>query len=391
MITSPKPHVTPELELARLTLLSQPLEAGLRRRSTVGGKRPSLGEINGKPVLGPLPPPIPEVVTSDEKTIKRPAEGQVNGFSGHKDMDASSEGTLLADDQEMLDSNPIESQQRQIFEDKENLPPTKAASDRQATPDHVLQPLAESSPSRTNEQPRTVETDHELHDPPSPKKTEDAVVALPPTRPPPFPPRPQTEEQKQAVMEEVQFGAQQDVTEVIANVLFQLECAIKATSFDPSGEQIDLVKKMFFGKQKSYTPDTTGGLRTNEQFFSSLIVDVASGPKDVYEALDGAFDVQEVEVDGGLRPQYTTISHLPPVLKIHVQRVQYDREKGSTFKSINHLDMRETIYMDRYMDSEDNDLIQRRKESWDWKRQLRQLEARRLALTKTEVSLYGIV
>lgn len=70
-----------------------------------------------------------------------------------------------------------------------------------------------------------------------------------------------------------------------------------------------------------------------------------------------------------------------------VQRVQYDQKKGSAFKSINHLGLRETIYMDRYMDSEDDDLIQRRKESWEWKRQLRQLVARRADLAATEVSL----
>ncbi|KAL9595097.1 MAG: hypothetical protein Q9179_005121 [Wetmoreana sp. 5 TL-2023] len=394
MIASSSAHVTPELELARLTLLSQPVEAVLRRRSMVDGELPSLGNINGQPVLGPLPPSIPELMTIDVNPIESQAVNGVNNSGGKQDTDTSSELTLLGNelangvsDQETSGSNPVESQQREILENKENLPPTKAASERQSTPDHELKPLAESSPSRANQQHRHVETDHELLRPSSPKKAEEPAVAPPPTRPPPFPPRPQTEEQKKAVMEEVQFGAQQDVTEVIANVLFQLECAIKATSFDPSGEQIDLVKELFFGKQKSYTPDLRGGLRTNEQYFSSLIVDVASGPKEIYDALDGAFDVQEVEVEGSLRPQYTTITRMPPVLKIHVQRVQYDREKGSAFKSINHLDLRETIYMDRYMDSEDNDLIQRRKESWDWKRELHQLEARKLDLTKTELDM----
>ncbi|KAL9590508.1 MAG: hypothetical protein Q9203_000685 [Teloschistes exilis] len=400
MIASPQAHVKPELELARLTLLSQPVEAVLRRRSTVGGSRPSLGEINGKAVLGPLPPPIAEILPSDVNGIEKTIESNVNGVHGNKEADSSSEVTLLGNDvaetradQEMLDSPLMMSvgrrqqQQQEIFEDKENLPPIKIHTERPPTPDRGLKPLAESSPSRTNEQPMPTQASHEPDDESDLKILQEVTVAPPPTRPPPFPPRPQTEEQKQAVMEEVQIGAQQDVTEVIANVLFQLECAIKATSFDPSSEQIDLIKTMFFGRQKSYTPDLTGGVRTNEQFFSSLIVDVASGPKDIYEALDGAFDVQEVEVEGSLRPQYTTISRLPPVLKIHIQRVQYDRQKGSAFKSINHLELKETIYMDRYMDSDDNDLLQRRKESWEWKDELRQLEARKLELTETELNM----
>ncbi|KAL8713864.1 MAG: hypothetical protein Q9220_002009 [cf. Caloplaca sp. 1 TL-2023] len=394
MIVARNAHVTPELDLARLTLLSQPVEAVLRRRSTITGHRPSLGEINGRPVIGPLPAPIPEVDTNIEKPAEVPIASNVNGVEGRKEEDASSEDTLVgngpieeAADATMLDS-PKESQiqQQKIFEDKENLPPTKAA-ERPITPDHDLKPLAETSPSRTNEQHPVTVIDHNLHSSSPTNKPKEALVASPPNRPPPFPPRPQNEDPKQAMIEEVQIGAQQDVTEVIANVLFQLECAIKPTSLDPSGEQIDLIKDMFFGKQKSYTPNLQGGFRTNEQFFSSLIVDVASGPRDIYEALDGAFDVQEVEVEGGIRSQYTTISRLPPILKILVQRVQYDQKQGSAFKSINHLELKETIYMDRYMDSEDDDLIQRRKESWEWKRKLRRLEARRLDLTKTDLPM----
>lgn len=396
MITSPRAHVAPDLELARLTLVTQPLEAALRRRSTTTGNRPSLGEINGKPIMGPPPPSIPEAAIHGTNLIEKPAEPQMNGVYGTVEMENSSEETLLGNDpaedgvdRDMLDPKPEESQQQQqqILEDKENMPPFKEPSERPRTPDFSLKPLGESSPSRTNEQVPMTKANHDFSNSSSPKKAEQAVIVPPPSRPPPFPPRPHTDDQKQAMVEEVQIGAQQDVTEVISNVLFQLECAIRADSFDSSGEQIDLVKQLFFGKQRSYTLNLQGVLRTKEQFFSNLIVDVASGPKDIYEALDGAFDEQEVEVEGSLQPQYTTITRLPPVLKVMVQRVQYDQKKASAFKSVNHLGLKETIYMDRYMDSEDDDLIQRRKESWDWKRQLRLLEERRADLTKTEVSI----
>ncbi|KAI4282274.1 MAG: hypothetical protein L6R35_005449, partial [Caloplaca aegaea] len=396
MITSPRAHVAPDLELARLTLVTQPLEAALRRRSTTTGNRPSLGEINGKPIMGPPPPSIPEAAIHGTNLIEKPAEPQMNGVYGTVEMENSSEETLLGNDpaedgvdRDMLDPKPEESQQQQqqILEDKENMPPFKEPSERPRTPDFSLKPLGESSPSRTNEQVPMTKANHDFSNSSSPKKAEQAVIVPPPSRPPPFPPRPHTDDQKQAMVEEVQIGAQQDVTEVISNVLFQLECAIRADSFDSSGEQIDLVKQLFFGKQRSYTLNLQGVLRTKEQFFSNLIVDVASGPKDIYEALDGAFDEQEVEVEGSLQPQYTTITRLPPVLKVMVQRVQYDQKKASAFKSVNHLGLKETIYMDRYMDSEDDDLIQRRKESWDWKRQLRLLEERRADLTKTELDM----
>lgn len=308
------------------------------------------------------------------------------------DADNSSDATLVEglteedDDLVMLDSGHQE--QQQILEDKENLPPNKTISVRSTTPEPQLQPLAESSPSRTNEQQQLTSTSEVTA-----KNQEDITMinsAQPPSRPPPFPPRPKSEEHKMAIIDEVEIGAQQDVTEVIANVLFQLQCAIKAESFDDSGEQIDQIKRLFFGKQKSYTTNNQGLIRTKEEFISDIKVDVASGPRDIYAALDGAYDVQEVEVGGALEPQYTTISQLPPVLQVHVQRAQFDPEKKSSFKSNHHLELKETIYMDRYMDTTDEDLMQRRRECWIWKKDLAYLQARRSDLTKTSVSAIGI-
>ncbi|KAL8700590.1 MAG: hypothetical protein Q9224_000891 [Gallowayella concinna] len=385
MIASPTASVKPKLELACLTLLSRPGEANLRRRSTIGGQRPSLGEHNGRPIQGPLGPPIMETDGNDANASDRSAKNGVDELG----EDRSSQETLLgndpaeeAADEEMPDLilEHSEQQQRKIFEDKENLPPTKEAIERPTTPDHTLEPLAETSPSRTNEQHRPARGDHDLQGPRGIKKPEDAVIA-PPNRPPPCPPRPTTEVPTKA---EVEMSAQQqDVTEVIENFLYQMECAIKATSFDSAGEQMDQIKDMFFGKQTSYTQNLQNSWEKKEQLFSTVFVDVASGPKSIYEALDGAFDVQEVEVEGALRPQYSTISQLPPVLNILVQRAQYNKKQNSAFKSLNHLELKETVYMDRYVDSEDQDLIERRTQSWDWKRQLGQLEARRHDLMQT--------
>ncbi|KAL8900847.1 MAG: hypothetical protein Q9192_000852 [Flavoplaca navasiana] len=388
MITSPTVFVEPELELARLTLLSQPAEADIRRSSTISGNRPSLGEINGRPVIGPLALPMSNIA---ENTTNSDSRAPENGIE-------SSEPTLLGNDPaeegtdlEMPDLIPEQSiqqsQKQPIVDDKENLPPSEASTERSNASESVLSPLLEAPPSQTVEHRPSTETDHKPLDLHESNNTTDAVIE-PPSRPPPYPPRPQPEENKDKIIrQEIQMGAQQDVTEVISNVLYQLECAIEATSFDPSGEQVDQIKDMFFGKSKSHTQNPRGGLETKEQFFSYLFVDVASGPKTIYEALDGAFDVQQVQVDGTFQPQYSAISQLPPVLNILVQRAQYDQKQSSAFKSVNHLELEETIYMDRYIDSEDKDLLQRRAESWDWKRQLRQLEARREDLMQTEVQL----
>ncbi|KAA6408891.1 MAG: hypothetical protein FRX48_07235 [Lasallia pustulata] len=401
MISAPTAQVTPEQELARLTLISSTTEEQIRRQSMLSAHRPSLGEIDGRPILGPQPPPAAQPADVDSEmsentTSTRAADAR--GVGATTDDDASSEATLVEkplsdnDDVMVLDTKEHE-QQQGLFEDKENLPPSKADLVRPSTPDNRLAPLAESSPSRANEQQRQLSPAKEPG-----KDREDTVMAndaLPtpppevcPTRtPPPVPPRPIADDQKKTIQEEVEIGAQQDVTEVIANVLFQLQCAMKAQSVDESGEQIDLVKELFFGKQKSYITNKQGMIRSKEEFISDIKIDVASGPRDIYAAFDGAYDEQEVEIGGALEPQYTTISQLPPVLQVLVQRVQFDAEKKTTFKSNHHLELKETIYLDRYMDSGNEELLARRRECWRWKKDLAELEKRKAYLTTTEVDL----
>ena len=407
MIAIPKAQVTPEQELARLTLISSVTEVERRRQSLLSPERPSLGDIHGKPIHGPLPPPVPHETNRDIEPSHDGPDAS-NTATIHND-DVSSEGTLvdapiphtevMGDSDFMIvdsdEKQQQQQQQQQILDNKENLPPVKEPFKRPSTPENHLKPLGESSPSRINEQQKRTEPsgdsekDHEV----SVSKENTPSVSLdPPNRPPPpIPPRQKPEEQKKAIQEEVEMGAQQDVGEVIGNVLFQLQCAIKAQSIDESGEQIDQVKNLFFGKLKSYTKNEQGVIRTKEEFISDIKVDVASGSRDIYAALDGAFDVQEVEVGGSLEPQYTTISQLPPVLQIMVQRAQFDPEKKTTVKSNNHLGLRETIYMDRYIDSSDPELQNRRQESWNWKRNLATLQARKLELTQTEASTPGSV
>ena len=141
---------------------------------------------------------------------------------------------------------------------------------------------------------------------------------------------------------------------------------------------------MFYGRNKAHI-EAKSGQRIIEEYFADIKVNVASGPRDIYSALDGAYDVQEVSLADGTFPQYTSIAVLPPVLQIHVQRVQYDKESRKMYKSDSHLKLRETIYMDRYLDSGVPDLLEKRRDSWRWKEELRRLEARRDALSQTKV------
>ena len=388
MITAPRAQVTPEQELARLTLISSTNEEQIRRRSTVRGQRPSLGEINGRPVHGPTLPPPPSAQTEkgDTEMTEIPNVKAVESPTGNTGADDSSDETLidvLLPSQERKDSlmSGLEDgniqQQQDILEDKENLPPNKQSSSQVASTETSLDLLSPASPSRINQLARPLSPVRE--DDSSVDASDKTIDVPPPNRPPPIPPRPELDP-KESIQEQLEIGAQQDVTEVIGNVLFQLQCAIKPERIDPKGEQIDKVKRLFYGKQKSNTINQQGEIRTKEEFFSDIKVSVSSQPHDMYAALDVAFDLQEVEVDGALERQYTTISTIPPVLQVHITRGEFDKEKQTSTKSNHHIEMKPTIFMDRYLDPTDTrnpDLLQRRQECWAWKERLTELRARK--------------
>ncbi|PWW80591.1 cysteine proteinase [Tuber magnatum] len=207
-----------------------------------------------------------------------------------------------------------------------------------------------------------------------------------PDRPPPVPPRPTKQAPKPDT--NLMFGRQQDVTECIGNVMFQVEAAIKPESVDENGEQMDLVKKLFYGRTKqTLSFPNSAETRTKEELFSHLLVDVAEGDRDIYSALDSSFDIEQVDLEGREAKRFLSISHLPPILQIQVQRVQYDRARASAYKSNSHLKFPDTIYLDRYMETDEPDLKAKREESWIWKERLKALEQRLAELTKTPAGI----
>ncbi|PWY94374.1 ubiquitin carboxyl-terminal hydrolase [Aspergillus sclerotioniger CBS 115572] len=353
MITSSSSYVIPGQELARLTLISPSNEAAIRRRSTISAYRPAgaLGEINGMPVLGPLGPPqlIPE------KETEKPTATESEASKQSTTSDVDSEATLVSDGVK----HDVKTSQ---FDDKENEPPGDSEmKDVQDEPNGSAAQVS-SSDTTSIDQPE------------------------PSSRPPPVPPRPtpQVDAQKQLI-EDVEIGAQQDVTEVINNVLFQSQCAIRPIAHSPDGEQIDQVKDLFYGRTRSYIASEKG-IRSKEEWWADIKIDVASGPRDIYAAIDGAFDVQKVNVENSVAEQYGAISKLPPVLQIQVQRVQFDPATKRSFKSTHHLGLKETIYLDRYMDTQQPEFLDRRQQSWQLKSSLRELEARRAELLRQSES-----
>ena len=213
MISSPRSSVTPGREVARLTLISPSNEAAIRRRSTISAEKPrSLGEVDGLPVLGPTAPPQ---TSTDDKTGDTKDETAAAGIEkapqkGMEPSDGDSEATLISEGARLDQAND---------KNKENEPPL---SDERGS---AVEKPSDLAPDPKDKGP--------LGDESEPVK-----------QAPPLPPRqsPQPDNQKQ-LLEEVELGAQQDVTEVINNVLFQSQCAIKPLRIESDGEQVDIIKE----------------------------------------------------------------------------------------------------------------------------------------------------
>ncbi|KAI5306639.1 hypothetical protein KEM56_007841 [Ascosphaera pollenicola] len=375
MITSPYAALTPTKNLAALTLYRSSLDyANARRDSIASPKLPpapaitSLGKIEGVPIAGPLGPPIEETEhgydvkddsqketaevadvmndvarnSIDTEATVVPTEGQID------DPEASTEKLVPKPEATCADDDDVTMTEHAEVVENQDVSSSNV-EERPASPTAVPQISTEQS----SETQYAVEPPS--RDPPDvPEKDEDAEIPL-------------------------EYGAQQDVTEVISNFMFQAQCAIKPEGFAPDGEQEDLVKSLFYGKTKTFI-HTPKGVRSQEELFNDIKVNVASGPQSIYNALDYAHDFQTVSLEDGEVEQYATLSRIPPILQIQVQRVQYDLEKQQAFKSNNHLELKETIYMDRYKDSEDNKIIERRRKVKEWKSKIEALDARRKQL-----------
>ena len=192
----------------------------------------------------------------------------------------------------------------------------------------------------------------------------------------------------------IEVGRQQDVTECIENVTYQIETALPPQLIDKDGEQYDLIKQLFCGKTKQTIvpldkPDDPPRISL-ERFFS-LIINVSDHPKSIYDALDYYFNEDVVKLDEGLVKKSITILELPQILQFHVQRVLFDREKLMAYKSIEPIPFSDKIYLDRYLDTQDEEILYKRNQVFEWKRDIVKLQQHKSDLLKidpeTSVSL----
>ncbi|GMM33594.1 ubiquitin-specific protease [Saccharomycopsis crataegensis] len=182
----------------------------------------------------------------------------------------------------------------------------------------------------------------------------------------------------------LEIGRQQDVTECIENVLFQLEASLDPINLSSDGEQYDLIKKMFYGKTKQIlTPcKNPDNKRLKTERFLNLFVNVNDKPKDIYDALDDSFKEDDMTLEGNEQVKRSiVITELPDVLHIQIQRVQYDIARGMAVKSIQPLPLHETIYLDRYMENNTLGFLSKKQEHAKNREELKSLKKQLESMT----------
>ncbi|KAH0273371.1 cysteine proteinase, partial [Aureobasidium melanogenum] len=207
---------------------------------------------------------------------------------------------------------------------------------------------------------------------------------------PPLPPRrPATpSQQTKTNLEKAEEAArqQQDVAEVMEELLTRLRASIKPLGQDPQGEQLDQLRDIFNMRiVDTFMPEGEQP-STKEDEFTNLMLLPPYEPTDIYSALCRVLDLHPEPEASKPVNVYKTLKSFPPILQISINRIRLGRD-GKPVKSVDRIRLEETLYMDRFSDEEA--VLARRKQCWEWRRRLRSLQAEKETIQKTETGIDG--
>lgn len=226
--------------------------------------------------------------------------------------------------------------------------------------------------------------------PPSSRPSSISEIKPEPSYAPPLPPRiVTTPERQHSNLEKAEEAArqQQDVTEVMDEILFRLRCAIKPLGMDKREEQMDQFRDIFYLRVAEMTYSGNEKPTAVIEDVSNILLNIPSEPTDIYSALDEIFDLQTIERAGSHVSQYKALQSLPPVLQINIPRNTYNRATGRGVKVEHRIHLDDVIYLDRYLDNASPDLLEKRKQCWDWRKRLQSLQAEKEIFSKSTVNL----
>ncbi|PWN18644.1 cysteine proteinase [Microstroma glucosiphilum] len=441
MMTSPALAVSPERDLAYLALVSARAE-----------------ELNEPPAGVVENAAEPSPLTGEQDLMTSPVEER-NGtlFSGPRTDEERVHVEGKSDSMELSRSDsgvqaPVETdvQDDASMKDVEvhTQPPTGMLVDLRPeaadAPDAKHPTITQLDPATENSKdiPQLEESGQPATETSHSNQNEETLPAYEPPNhapPPPLPPRPTATvpasdpvpndtSRKNSLMS---LGAQQDVSECLDNVLFQIEVALGQREGAPDcesatkeqGASEDEILRLFTGKTQQRVEqirsegeevngtesgsasapalgarplkERTQSTHVKNEIFTILPVEVREEGRDIYDSLDGFFEEETLTgSDGRAVKRTVTLLEPPPVLQIQLQRVQFDRVRGA-YKSQAHLETGESIFMDRYLDFaprniEDADtaarLAQKREKAHAIRREAAECRARLATLGSQDLS-----
>ncbi|KAK4700117.1 hypothetical protein P7C70_g6136, partial [Phenoliferia sp. Uapishka_3] len=392
LIHSPTSAVTPETELAYLALVPSKEEAAATATKEIEDAAAESDSIamDVSPSDAPPASPSSEEAKSPSVLGKRTSEHLDSGESGEDDIEIDK---MMIDSQ--LATSPIPDRDLDVELRDVSPQPAPESSMPRRSPSSLGKNFGTLEPQSFDENLATSLSAKEAADGVVEIGAPDVEMTL--LAPPPLPPRDRKGKEKskestgfeKEVSAYMSFGKQNDVTECMDNVMFQLECALNPTSSDSDGgEAASLVKRTFYGKMKQELeiddPTETDRIRVKEDPFFSLLVDVAEPGHNLYDGLDTVFDDAVVEIEGKKARRRITLIDVPPILQIQLQRVQYDRVAQKAFKSNAHMSFGEALSVDRYLeiDPSDAEAVERRDRTAACRQEIEKARSRLQDLTK---------
>ncbi|KAF9403246.1 ubiquitin-specific protease ubp2 [Mortierella sp. AD011] len=189
---------------------------------------------------------------------------------------------------------------------------------------------------------------------------------------------------------------QQDVSETMSILMYRLNAAFQPVMSERSNKPIDRFNSSLFyvkAVRKTTELDNSTGKQVERlipEDFSTLLLNVKE-PVAMEELIDDYFDTSEPEPEehsddssttgtshnspmaiDGLRHRDITVTELPPILQIHLMRTQFDRKGNTSYKSNATVAIPKRIYMDQYLESDQEANANRIKRMKMWKRDRRE-------------------
>ncbi|KAI9703979.1 MAG: ubiquitin-specific protease ubp2 [Bogoriella megaspora] len=386
-----------------------------RRRSTVSGDRPFvLQEGQDASRLQPLPEQETEHLErkdSNDAPDKSEASFQssedtlveislANNSKGDGSRDATMKDVQPSQPDQLFSEKIVSDDQKRTADEQSGITPDTCRGNINLTEilEPTFLPADHQAPISLNSASQDLPPSPPQDLPSPPDSNSNTMDNPPPSRAAPkpeLPPRPKDDDKdsKKAAMEE--SARQQDVVEVEDNVVTMLRTAITPSAFGEDHEQIDPIKSLLFGVQREITVDRAGNETSKLVDFDAIRV-VPLAPQHVYDALDDYFDISEPRTLSATKTEperivqeYVTIETCPPVFGIQLKRGGWDAKTKQGFKLEHHLQLDDVIYLDRYMDTDDAQIKEMKRERWGLKKQIRNLEADTASLSKQYQDLDG--